>query len=721
MASIHHLPLETPVLPLPCSEAFDALSAKEKRYTHHLSRASWWGTFIVLSQSSPESCDIFCLLTKLFRAQPLDSLKKVAVEKGVLTEEEFQLLLVYYCGFTYNGGNYLGFGDRKFVPSLPRDKLLALIHVSKAYLENPDQMTAFYSRCSASMYDLSENKKFLGMWPTGVTMYFSRNCTAADGELCKRYLTSRDLEAWNTRVIKHETDGKVTYDIRLASIETDHLEGLTRKGDEFEGAKFVVTRGDYSQIMSKIVEEFKLAKNFAANDTEVKMLEKYVESFTTGSVDAHKKGSIHWVNNKSPAVELYTGFIEVYRDPTQLRAEFESFVAIVNREQSKKFDVLVQKAEKEILPHLPWGPDFEDDKFMVPDFSSLDVVTFATSGLPIGINIPNYKDVKEEHGFKNTSLTNVLKARSGDKVAVFISKEDQQLKEKYSLDSLEICVGLHELLGHGSGKFLRRKDDGKLNFDIEKLKNPFTGEPVTFYEKGENYQTKFTDLGSAYEECRAETVAMYLCLRDDILDIFNIAPADKDAIKYQLWMDMFLSGIKGLEMYQLDQGKWGQAHCSARYVILRVALEHGDGVVKVTETVGEDGLPDLLITLDRSKILTSGRAAMGDFLRKLQVYRSMGDAAAGRKLFEHYAAVPADGPHPFARWHEIVVRKRRPRMVLTMPNTRPEAEASARLATYPAGLAGNVQSWVERWSADEYEFIEKLLPRIMDTRDEARP
>jgi len=313
-----------------------------------------------------------------------------------------------------------------------------------------------------------------------------------------------------------------------------------------------------------------------------------------------------------------------------------------------------------------------------------------------------------------------LKARTGDKSVTFISNEDAELKEKHGSVALEICVGLHELLGHGSGKFLRRKDDGKLNFDPEKVKNPFTGGAAGFYETGENYQTVFTDLGSGYEECRAETVAMFLCLHDDILDIFNVAAEDKEDIKYQLWLDMFLSGIKGLEMYQLNKCTWGQAHCRARYVILKVALEHGDGVVELKEIVGKDGLPDLLLTVDRTKIATSGRKAMGDFLKKLQVYRSMADAKNGREMFEHYSEVSEEGKYPFGKWHEIVVRKRRPRMVLTMGNTRCEGEDSASMVSYPAGTHGNIQSWVERFSSEEYDFIEKFLPRFLDTKDEPR-
>ena len=719
MGSPHELPLDTPILSLPCSEAFKGLSEKERKYAHHLSRASWWGAFIILCQNSPEAADIFCVLTRLLRTQPVDSLRVIGTEKDIITDDDHKALLIYYAGLMYNCGNYLGFGDRKFVPGISQEKLLALIKISKAFMEEPTVMMQFFNRAAPRMYDLSEEKKFLGMPPTGVTMYFTPNCTQEDADLCKEYMTSRTMEAWNTRLIKHEDGNKVVYDIRLASIEKSHAEGITIKEDTFMGKTFTVSRGDYSEILKRMVAEFTKAINFAANDGEVKMLEKYIESFTTGSVGAHKEGSTYWVKNKSPAVEVYTGFVEVYRDPNNLRAEFESFVAMVNREQSKKFDLLVEQAEKFIIPLLPWGKNFEEDVFMRPDFSSLDIMTFAASGLPIGINIPNYKDVKEEQGFKNVSLTNVISARSGDKATQFLSESDAALREKVGSISLEISVGLHELLGHGSGKFLRRKDDGNLNFDPSKLKNPFTNEEISFYETGESYQTKFTSLGSAYEECRAETVAVFLCLNDDILDIFNVPDEDKEDVKYILWLDMLFAGLKGLETYQLKQRQWGQAHSQARFVILQVALEAGHGLAEVQEVVGKDGLPDLLLTLDRTKIATVGKTAMEEFLRKLQIYRSMGDSKNGCKMFERYSRVENEGKYPFGKWHEIVTRKRRPRVILTMPNTG-VVEDQVQLQTYSEGAEGSVLSWLHRFSREEHDSIEQILTEYMKTRTAAR-
>jgi dipeptidyl-peptidase-3 len=106
-------------------------------------------------------------------------------------------------------------------------------------------------------------------------------------------------------------------------------------------------------------------------------------------MEAHKRASKKWVQDVSPVVESYLGHIETYVDPFAQRAEWEGFTAIVNKELSQKFELLVGNAQH-LVRTLPWGPHFEVDIFRKPDFTALEILSFATGGIPAGINIPKF-------------------------------------------------------------------------------------------------------------------------------------------------------------------------------------------------------------------------------------------------------------------------------------------------------------------------------------------
>ena len=72
-------------------------------------------------------------------------------------------------------------------------------------------------------------------------------------------------------------------------------------------------------------------------------------------------------------------------------------------------------------------------------------------------------------------------------------------------------------------------------------------------------------------------------------------------------------------VYSPASGEWKQAHSQARFVITQVMLEAGQDFLTIKEVTGEDGKPDLLITMDRSKIMSVGQPAISQFLTKLQV------------------------------------------------------------------------------------------------------
>lgn len=565
-------------------------------------------------------------------------------------------------------------GDTKIVPNFPQNAFETIVKASKAYKNNPTEIQDILDNISNLLYSLDGKLKSLGLGDKGITTYFSANCTKEDADKVNAFMQHKGLESCNARCFKTvvqdpASKGNVDmYEIRLASVETSDDPKVTLPEETYENAKFKITRGDYSKLLVPVVENLQKAKEHASNQIEKDMMDKYVDHFKTGSLDDHMDGSRLWIKNKGPSIETYIGFIETYRDPAGQRGEFEGFVAMVNRQMSEKFATLVSRAE-EFIPKLPWNKDFEKDTFLRPDFTSLDVLTFAGSSIPSGINIPNYDEIRQSEGFKNVSLGNVIPAQMKDVHTIpFLSDADQELMHKYRIASFEVQVGLHELLGHGTGKLFKQTGPDTYNFDREKVINPLTGGNIDkFFLKGETYDSKFGSLGSTYEECRAEAVGLYLSLETEVLSIFGHEGKVAEDIVYVNWMSLLWNGFaKAFEMYQPSTQTWSQAHAQARYVLLRVCLEAGQDFVNVVET--EEG-KNLRMTIDRSKIFTVGKKAIGDFLLKLQVYKSMGDIEAATEMYGRYSEVPESGSHPWGRWRDIILSRKEPRKIFVQSNT----------------------------------------------------
>ena len=516
-------------------------------------------------------------------------------------------------------------------------------------------------------------------------------------------LEKKKLLLENTRLRKTSTGD---FELLIASAETNpspsdrdlgDIEALDLDG-KLTGKKLRFIFGDYAKEMQKISTESQNAMEHADNEVQKSMHEQYRKSFYTGSIQAFKESQRYWIKDKGPMVECNYGFIETYRDPHGVRGEWEGFVAMVNQERTRAFGKLVESASS-MIPKLPWGSDFEKDKFLSPDFTSLEILSFAGSGIPAGINIPNYDDIRQNLGFKNVSLGNVLSAKSPNEPIPFIREADHALYRSYRDAAFEVQVGVHELLGHGTGKLLQETEPGVYNFDHKNPPlNPVTNKPVsTWYKPGQTWSSVFGPIASSYEECRAECVAMVLGCDFEILKIFGFDTGKQDLeseagdVLYVAYLQMARAGVAALEYWDPQSRKWGQAHMQARFSILRTFMDAGDDFVQLKSTK-EDDLSDLEIRLDRSKILSHGRPAVESYLQKLHVYKSTADVEAGRKLYDEMTGVDEWWG---SKVRPVVLEKKTPRKVFVQANTVLEG-GRVVLREYEPTMEGMIRSFAER-------------------------
>ena len=343
---------------------------------------------MTLAQVSPESVPIYDLIVALHKAcdgNYADLAKKTGVEV-----EKVKWWSEYAAMFLGNCGNYKGFGDSKFIPRIEEDDLEKLCGVN-------EQCTGIFEKATKTGGGIYETKDPRGMhlgYPEQghMSAYYpnSESITKQEIEMVSEALAEKGLLVENTRLRK---DGKGEFSLLIASAETDpkkddrDLSG-TEVIDMKGGAKLTLVFGDYRQSMQAITKEIRLAEKEALNKTESKMMAEYAKSFGSGSIEAFKESQRWWIKDQKPFVETDLGFVETYRDPHGVRGEWEGFVAMVNLERTKAFGKLVEAAST-FIPKLPWSKDFEKDKFLSPDFTSLEVLSFAGSGIPAGINIPN--------------------------------------------------------------------------------------------------------------------------------------------------------------------------------------------------------------------------------------------------------------------------------------------------------------------------------------------
>lgn len=176
---------------------------------------------------------------------------------------------------------------------------------------------------------------------------------------------------------------------------------------------------------------------------------------------------------------------------------------------------------------------------------------------------------------------------------------------------------------------------------------------------------------------------------------------------YNLYQQLGVDGFRGLGNFNVDSGKWGKAHSrvslegrwrrqfeaqltvqQAHFAILKCLLRDGHGVVKITH---DKEAQSAKVTVDRRKVVTHGKPALGNMLLRLHMYRCTADAKGCRAYYEDLLSVDAE----HLEWREAVLASKPPPMVFVQGNTFLDGEKVV-LKEYPATAEGVVQSWAER-------------------------
>eukprot|EP00667_Euglena_gracilis_P003020 EG_transcript_3028 len=695
----HVVPEEVAVCPMACGPAFAQLDDREKRYAHHLTRAAWEGGLICLYQASVESPAIFRLLQQTFRLAggPAALREKCAAAPYNVPDAAYGQWLQYVASFYGNLGNYYASGDLKFIPRCSVSDVDAIVRCAAACAATEAvqrEVLGVWEECRAKLFSLEKGEGMVGWPPQGVCSYYSPDVTEADVKLVSAFCAAPGLppdfqeQEGNSRLWGITTaEGTRALELRLASSEPREPQV-----HHFQGVDIRVVGGEYAAQLQAVVREVQLAVPFAANEHQTQMLHKYIEFFKTGDIHAHVQSQRHWVDDQKPVVETQLGFIEPFRDPSGLRGEWQGTIAVVDKAGSAKFNALVDRAE-EFLRLFPWPREFENDVFFRPDFTSVEVLAFAGSHIWAGQNLPNYDHIRRDYGYKNLSYGNVTRAdfRKRGQKSRFLSTEDAALCEEFGNVAFEVQVGIHELLGHGSGKLFVEKEDGTLNFDPAACRHPLTGGPIqTWYKPGQTYAAVFQGFGNAMEECRADSCGLYLCSHDPLLEIFGVPEAQRPQVAHANWLREALAGVRALEYYSPEERKWRQPHMQGAFAILRVLLEAGQGFVQIRH---DPTAREVSVSLDMTLLESVGRPALAQLLLRLHVHKSTADVAAARDYFLQLTQVSDE----MLALREVVMAHPPPKGLFVQANTFVRPDGGVELVEYPGTPEGMVQSFLDRF------------------------
>ncbi|MCR9154112.1 MAG: dipeptidyl peptidase 3 [Bacteroidetes bacterium] len=365
--------------------------------------------------------------------------------------------------------------------------------------------------------------------------------------------------------------------------------------------------GLYSAAISKIVDWLTLAQGVAENPQQAKALALLIEYYKTGDLKKWDEYNIAWVMDTASTVDYINSFIEVYHDPLGYKATYETVVQVKDLDASEKMAVISENIQY-FEDESPIMDIHKKEKVVGVSYRMINVVGEAgatTPATPIGVNLPNAQWIREMHGSKSISLTNIEGAYENAKGEGFLeefafSSEELERAKKYGAVSSKMHTALHEVVGHASGKL-----EPNVKTPNETLKN----------------------YSSTLEEARADLVALYFILDQKVLDLGLMDSFEAGKAEY----DNYIRNGLMLQLRRLKPGEViEEDHMRNRQLIAAWAYEMGKEANVIERKVIDAKTYFVINDYDAL------REIFGQQLREIQRIKSQGDFKAGSTLVENY-------------------------------------------------------------------------------------
>ncbi len=557
------------------ADEFKGLSLKEKMLAWHLYRSSIAGRDIYYDQNHKYGLKIRNILEGI-------------IENGDgIDDNLYANILEYTKMFWINNGQYDNITARKFVPNfsyldLSKAVNVAMVNGAEFGLDEDEDIDEVLSHLRPYIFDRDfESVKTNKSPPEGKDMLEASAVNFYDGVTLSDLEGFEEINPLNSKVV----------------VDKGKLKELV-----YRGGGDGIEPGLYAEELSLAAKELEEAAEYAepGQANVLKLLAKY---FRSGDLLDFQTYNIAWVQDSS-FFDLINGFIEVYDDPRAQKGSYEAVLEMIDVKNSR---LMKQFASNALYfeNKAPW-PDKYKRKEINPPLANVMTILVETGHAgpisPGGINLPNEQFVRQEYGSKSILLGNVVKARveavANDEIDEFVSSEaEKELFKKYSSIEYDLKVGMHEVVGHASGK------------QSETLE----GDPAEHIK--EYYST--------LEEARADLVALWNFFDEKLVEL-GLTPSTEVGkagyIKYAMSALTQHRTVPEGDQYEEDHDRGTQ-------MIVEYIKRNTTGI----EVIKQDGKTYYKV-VDYEEM----HRGVGELLSKLMVIKATGDYEGAKALIEEY-------------------------------------------------------------------------------------